>query len=276
MAKKERKPKSKAAKIVEYILLGVFGALFCFVLAGNISSMVHKKENYGQPIRFGMGTFQIRTSSMEPEIGKGTVVISMKEDVTQFEDRLKNNQKVDIVFANIDVDVDVDYDNPLYTRGTRVVTNEVMVHRLQEVHINEDVELGKGRYIFVAAGINTLGEHSREEQHQVFTEVQYLGTVKVVSSFLGGFTKVMSSPIGLIILLLIPAGYLIVTSSMDIFKALKEEEGVEVDQKSAANGDHLSSLSDADRQRLKNELLEEMINAKKESKKNDWRKAPFN
>ena len=264
---KEKKPKSKAAKIVEGILLGIFGALFCFVLAGNISSMVNKKANYGQPIRFGMGTFQIRTSSMEPDIKKGTVVISFKEDVNKFGERLKNNETVDVVFANIDVDVDFVADNPLYTKSTRVVTNEVMVHRLKEVHVNEGVEYGKGHYIFVAAGINTQGEHSREEQHQVFTEVQYLGSVKVVSSFLGGFTKVMSSPLGLIILLLIPAGYLIVTSSMDIFKAFKEQDAQEASGSVSASGEHLSKLSDKDKQRLKEELLEEMIKAKREGKK---------
>lgn len=269
MAKKEKKAKSKARKIAEYILLGLFGAFFTFVLAGNISSMVHKKENYGQPIRFGMGTFQIRTSSMEPDIGKGTIVISLKEDTTKFEERLANNETIDVVFANIDVDADFTPNNPLYTPDHRVVTNEVMVHRLQEVHVNEDVEFGKGRYIFVAAGINDEGEYSKKAQHQVFTEVQYLGTVKVTSAFLGGFTKVMSSPIGLIVLLLIPAGYLIATSSIDIYKALKEEEDAENSAPAPTGSERLDSLSAEERARIKNELLQEMLEKKREGKKNE-------
>ena len=145
---------------------------------------------------------------------------------------MKNVEKIDVVFANIDVDADF---TPYpghegYTPDNRVVTNEPMVHRLMEVHVNKDVEFGKGHYVFVAAGINKVGEYSKINQHQVFTEVQYLGTVKVTSAFLGGFTQVMASPIGLIILLLVPAGYLIATSSIDIYKALKEEEATEEGQ----------------------------------------------
>ena len=265
MAKKEKKAKSKARKIVEYALLGVFGVIFGVVLAGNISSMIHKKDNYGQPIRFGIGTFQIRTSSMEPDIGKGTIVISKKEDTTKFAQRLQNKETIDVVFANIAVDADFTPDNPIYTPDNRVVTNEVMVHRLMEVHVNEEVELGKGRYTFVAAGINDQGEYAKKAQHQVFTEVQYLGSVKITSSFLGGFTKVMSSPIGLIVLLLIPAGYLIATSSMDIYKALKEEEAGE-EAPAPTGSERIDKLSDKDRERIKNELLEEMISKKKETK----------
>ena len=269
MAKREKKPKSKARKIVEWILLGFFGGIFAFVLAGNISSMVHRKENYGQPIRFGYGTFRIITSSMEPDIPKGTIVISKKEDLSTFEERWKNKEIIDVVFANIAVDVDFEPNNKNYTPANRIVTNAPMVHRLQEVHVNKDVEFGKGRYVFVAAGINTGGEYSKENQHQVFTETQYLGTVKVSSRVLGGFTQVMSSPIGLIIILLIPAGYLIATSSIDIYKALKEDEAGVVDKPQPTGSERIDKMSDKDRERIKNELLEEMIKAKKEEKKND-------
>lgn len=266
MEKKEKKPKSRARKIVEWILLGVFGLFFGVVLAGNISSMIHKKENYGQPIRFGVGTFQIRTSSMEPDIGQGTIVVSYKEDTKKFEERLKNKETIDVVFANINVEADFTPYNPIYTPDKRVVTNEVMVHRLMEVHVNEDVEFGKGRYIFVAAGINDEGEYSKKAQHQVFTEVQYLGSVKITSKFLGGFTKVMSSPIGLIILLLIPAGYLIASSSIDIYRALKAEEEAQGEAVVPTGSERIDKLSEKDRERIKNELLEEMLSKKKEGK----------
>ena len=79
----------------------------------------------------------------------------------------------------------------------------------------------------------------------------------------------VSSPLGLIILLLIPAGYLIVTSSIDIFKAVKEEEtqAEKVAQAEREGGARLDNISEKDRQRLKDELLEEMIKSKKEEKK---------
>ena len=270
MAEKVKKPKSKARKIIEWVLFGLFGVAACFVLAANISAMIHKKENYGQSIRFGMGTFVILTTSMEPEIGKGTMIITMKEDVSKFNSRLESGEIIDVTFANENVDVgDFEPDNETFKHGTRVVTNQIMTHRLREVHVDEEKEVGKGHFVFVASGINTQGEHSLEGQYQVFTEVQYLGTVRMVNSFLGKSMSFVSSPIGLIILLLIPAAYLITMSSIDIYKAVKENEDAgQAELHSAnSNGDHLSSMSDEERQRLKNELLEEMLEEKRKGKK---------
>ena len=272
MAEEVKKPKSKARKIIEWILFGIFGLVGGFILVANISSMIHKKDNYGQSIRFGMGTFVVLTTSMEPDIGKDTMIVTFKEDVSKFEERLKNNETIDVTFMNVKIDTDYVPDNTKYK--DRIVTDTVMTHRLREIHVNEDVEYGKGRYILIASGINTKGDYSLEGQYQIFTEAQYLGTVKISSSFLGGFMSFISSPIGLIVVLLIPAGYLIVVSGMDIFKALKEneEESGDKTESNKAGGDHLSNISDKDRERLKNELLEEMMKAKKEGKKNDWRK----
>ena len=71
----------------------------------------------------------------------------------------------------------------------------------------------------------------------------------------------------LIILLLIPAVYLLVSSSIDIFKTLKEsEEKEEAESSNRVADERLSSLSEEDRARLKKELLNEMVKAKREEK----------
>ena len=70
-----------------------------------------------------------------------------------------------------------------------------------------------------------------------------------------------------VLLTALDAYVLIVVSSMDIFKAVKEEEAKQNSDK--LEGEHLSNLSEKDRQRLKDELLEEMIKAKKEAKKEE-------
>ncbi len=274
MAEKVKKEKSKARKIIEWILFGVFGVACAFVLAANISAMVNKKKNYGQSIRFGVGSFIILTDSMEPEINKNDFILTYKEDVNKFEERLAKGETIDVTFMNIQVDVgDFEPDTEVFKgHNPTSPTNVPMTHRLREVHINEGKDFGQGRYTFVAAGINIGGfESEREFQYQVFTEVQYLGTVKSVNPFMGRFMNFLSSPIGLIVLLLIPAGYLIVTSSIDIFKAVKAaEEGEGSSNSSETNvtdADRLSKISNSERERLKNELLEEMIKEKKESKK---------
>ena len=275
MAEKVKKEKSKARKIVEWILFGVFGVACVFVLAANVSAMVHKKDNYGQSIRFGVGTFVILTDSMEPEIKKNDFIITYKENVQKFSERLEKGENIDVTFMNIQINAaGFEPDTQAFKDEGHPTdaTNVPMTHRLREVHMNEDVELGKGRYLFVASGINTKGFEAREGQYQIFTEKEYLGTVKSANSGLGKFMNFVSSAWGLIILLLVPGIYLIVISSIDIFKAVKEQEEAEanssaVDSHINNNEDHLSNISQADRERLKNELLEQMIKEKKEGKK---------
>ena len=272
--KRVKKPKSKARKIIEWVLFGVFGVAFAFVLIGNVDAMIHKNENYGQSIRLGVGTFVILTDSMEPEIKVNDAIITMKEDVNTFKERLDKQETIDVTFANERINVVFVPDSPEFRRPESecVVSNQIMTHRLREVHIDESVPFGEGRYIFVASGINFQepdGEinYNKQGQYQLFTEKQYLGTVKIVNTFIGGFMNFVSSPFGLIILLLIPAGYLIVVSSMDIFKALKENEESQANAK--LEGDHLSNISDKEKERLKKEMLEEMMKAKREEKKDE-------
>ena len=267
--KKVKKPKSKARKIIEWVLFAIFGVLFAFVLAGNISGMIHRDENYGQSIRFGVGSFIVLTSSMEPEIAKDSAIITYKEDVSSFKQRIDNGEEINITFANILIDTDFEPDTPEFKRingGTMVVSNQVMTHRLKEVHIDESVEYGKGRYMFVATGINNEGDYAKIGQYQLFTEAQYLGVVKVSNAFLGKTFNFISSPIGLIILLLVPAAYLIVASSIDIFKAMNEAEETNSKTNNNSSG-KLANLSTEEKERLKKELLDEMIKAKKGDKK---------
>ena len=269
MAEKEKKPKSKVRKIIEWVLFGLFGAACILALVANISAMIHKKENYGQSIRFGVGNYIILTDSMEPEIKKKDFITTYKQDVTTFEQRLKNGEKIDVTFMNVSVNVSGFVpDTEVFKKagGPTSPTGLPMTHRLREVHYIEK-EDGSGTYVFVASGINTQGFESREGQYQIFTEKEYIGTVKHVSHFIGLFMSFISSAWGLIILLLVPAGYLIVIYSIDILKAVKDVEEKEEIESKNNTGDHLSGISAKDRERLKNELMEEMLKQKKEGKK---------
>ena len=64
--KREKKPKSKAVKIIEWVLLGIFLLVFGFLGAAQIDGMVNKNKNNDEEIRFGVGTFIVLTNSMEP------------------------------------------------------------------------------------------------------------------------------------------------------------------------------------------------------------------
>lgn len=263
--KKPRKKKSLTRKIIEWTLIGIFGAFAAFIIAGNIQGEIKKSENFGQSIRFGVGNFIVLTDSMEPEIPQDSAIITYKQDISDLVSDFNSGKVVDLAFADVYTGLVPESfvpDNELFQEGERTpFTNRIMTHRLREIHVREDVQFGKGRFVFVASGINDKGMLSLKTQYQTFTEVEYLGTVKVSNQFLGKVFTFIVSPFGLIIILLIPAAYLITVSCIDIFKALKSSENEEA---SGSGEGNLANISSKDRERLKKELLDEMINKKKD------------
>ena len=262
-----KKKKSKTRSIIEWVLFGVFLAFFAIAGAAVVDSMIHKKDNYGQSLRFGVGTFVVLTNSMEPEYKQGSAIITYKQDVEKLVAEFRSGKTVDITFFNCDAGISpssIDFTHEIYKNGELIITNKVMTHRLMEVHEDPNTEVGKGRYCFVTAGINSQGLYSLEKQYQLFTEQQFLGKVVLYSPVLGSMFSFVTSPIGLIVLLLIPTGYLIISYSIDIVKALKEKDEVETTEKLPNSS--LNEISDKDRERLKKELLDEMMNKKKGDK----------
>ena len=270
--KRVKRPKSKARKIIEWVLTGIFLAFFAVLMIGQVDGFVHKNDHYGQQIRLGYATFVVQTDSMEPEIKKDSAIVTYLESPEKIVERFKKGEKVDVTFIdgyNVDNENTKPWDNLELTIRTSVDTRVPITHRLREVH-----ELGDGHYVFIASGINTNSSNKtgtdsegRINQYQAFSEKELLGVVVAKSAFLGGVFNFIGSPFGLLALLLIPAFYLVITSVLDIFKAYKdpEEEAAAV----GPNGEQISGasqgkeLSEEDKKRLKEELLKEMMNKKK-------------
>ena len=274
--KKVKKPKSKARKIIEWILTGIFVALFAVIGIAQIDGMVHKKDHYNQALKFGYGTFVVQTESMEPDYKKGYALVTYYDDADKLYQMYLEGKKIDVTFY---------YDNTTYLPAARPQKPEnqvltqciepeqypIITHRVREIQVNNGVEKGNGRYIIFAAGINdsvaaATDSNGNIYQYQAFTEKALLGRVVIGSAFLGGIFSFVSSIWGLLILLLIPAFYLIITSVIDIFKAYKEPE--EATASASNNGEATTNsgtleLSEEDKKRLKEELLEEMLNKKK-------------
>ncbi len=272
---KAKKPKSKARKIIEWVLTGLFLAIFAVVGLAQIDGLVNKKNHYNQQIRFGYGTFVVQTDSMEPEYKVKTAIITYLEDADKIYKRYQSGKTIDVTFFDAytsenEYTKPLDPDNAELTKRTSV-TQYPMTHRVREIHVNENLKKGEGRYTFITAGINRNsknmfddGQEHVIDQYQAFTEKELLGVVHVNSPFLGGVFGFVSSIWGLLILLLIPSFYLIITSVIDIFKAYKEPEEVEEGPK--PEGDKPKGeveLSEEDKKRLKEELLKEMLNKKK-------------
>ena len=82
----------------------------------------------------------------------------------------------------------------------------------------------------------------------------------------------MTKPWGLLILLLIPALYLIVTSVIDIVKAAGDDDDDKVvaeASESPGGNEALSKLSKEDIERLKQDMLNEMIEEKQKAKEKE-------
>lgn len=293
--KREKKPKSKARIIIEWVLTGIFAALFVVAAIGQVGAMINKKANYNQNLPYGYGSFVVKTDSMEPKYKVNTAIITHKESGSAILEKFnkpnvsrlvseeggikvyqalwnsdtdegKKSGYVDITFMDVYTARFLAYDNDLYIQTT--VTNVPMTHRLREIHVDENETDNNKKYVFIVAGINTESEHqSAKGQYQAFTARQVLGVVIHSSPALGAFFGFISSPWGLLVFLLVPAFYLVITSVLDIFKTMKdpEEEGAEGEKTSEGKSkapSSLDSLSEEDKERLKREMLDEMMNKK--------------
>ncbi|MBQ9458146.1 MAG: hypothetical protein IJU64_06595 [Bacilli bacterium] len=260
--KRVKKEKSKARRIIEWVLVGIVGVLFLAVGAGQIESMVHKDEYFSQPIRFGVGNFVVRTNSMEPEYKVNSAIITYREDPEKLYQAFLRGETIDITFMDRCTDTTeytVPEDKSLYDRT--IPTGYPMTHRVQEIHIDQSKASGQGRYTFIVAGINPEGKAAHPGQYQAFTERFILGKVVLHSDFLGAVFGFVASPWGLFVLLLIPAFYLVIVSVMDIFKAMKEP-AEEVTAEAPKKDVSLEGLSEAELKRLKDEMLQEMLSKK--------------
>ena len=281
--KRVKKPKSKARKIIEWVITGIFLALFAVIMAGQIDGMVHRKDHYDKDVRFGYGTFIVETDSMEPQYKVKTALITYLDSMEKIRQDFENGQDVDLTFVYTAIpssELTKPTSHPELTNQTNSkkdseVDGLPMTHRVVEIHIDETKKEGQGRYIFITAGINRkstwLGWHEGEPeititQYQAFTEKEVLGRVVINSPFLGAIFKFVSSVLGLLILLLIPAFYLVITSVLDIFKAYKEPEPTAEGTGATNSNGAPIELSEEDKKRLKEELLEEMMNKQKGDK----------
>lgn len=248
--KTEKKQKSKIRKTIEWVLFGIFGILFAGVLTFQIIGLTTKGSNYGVPCFGNLQLNQVLTDSMEPDYEVGTLLFVVKTDA--------NTLKVgdDVTFY--------------YSPWKTYFDNPIVTHRIREINVNENIEYGKGKYTITCGGINRNSQNAKDisggktgdclTQKQVISEKEILGKVTGQSKFLGGVYSFISSIWGLLILLIIPALYVLITSVIDLVRAAKEPD--EVTEESPK----VSKLSDKDKERLKKELIEEMMKGKNNEK----------
>ena len=254
--KKEKKPKSKARKIIDWVVTGVFVALITGVVVIQIINKTSKNQ-----FVLGPQYQKVLTDSMSPVYKVNDIIVVEKTSAADLYVRVnEKHQDVDLSFK-----WDID--------GTEVS----MTHRLQSVTYSEEIKFdpisGVGyHYTFVAHGINktsewckgTGGYYDCTGQTQEFHEDAIIGRVTRKSHIMTFATSIW----GLLILLLVPCMYLIIASVLDIFKAVKDDDevpakGAVVGEASDKPKDPLAGLSEKEKEKLKKQMLDEMLGKKK-------------
>ena len=281
MSKETKKvKKSKLRRTLEWIFLSIFGVFFVVIFGFQIVGNITKKDIFGVPNVLGTQIMMVLTDSMEPDYKVDDMIIvqeispekiynlvasnpKTKEGTIKFQDTAQNLKWIEQECLVIDTDslkIDLSF---YYSTSQLKMT---MTHRLVGIRLNEDIKEGSGRYDFFVQGINKESKNYSGDQGQAFDERVLLGKVQFGSTFLGIVYKGVTSVWGLLILILLPSGYLIITSILDIVKGLKEDD--EVTKQKVESTDGLQ-LSNEDKERLKSELLEELLNKTndKENKK---------
>lgn len=251
--KNDKKPKSKARKIIDWVVTGVFATLAVGLGTILIISKTSKNQNVFGP------TFQkVLTDSMSPTYKVNDIIVLAKTNPSDLVKRVESGKNVDVSF-----------------HWTVEGTDVSMTHRLISATYYEEVQTDpitgvNYHYTFVAHGINTKSEWCKgfggyndcTTQTQTFHEDALIGRVTRVSWFMTFATSIW----GLLVLLLVPCLYLIIASVIDICKALDDKEETETPEGKPAIGnksDPLAGLSEKEKERLKKEMLDEMLGKKK-------------
>ena len=274
MEKQEKKPKSKLRKAIEWTGTALLGIVFAFVAVCNVAKLLTRNE-YGQGTSFGYSSYVVLTNSMEPSYKVKTAIIAYKDDP----------QKICDMFDEIkDLNLEMDDERNInltffdaykgkHPTGIDSINNQtspikaVMTHQMFKYEIDESKTEGQGRYIFFVHGINTESENYKPNQYQVFTEKELLGRVVQNSVVLGDISQFLTSVWGLFICLLLPALYLIISSVIDVYKAVKmkeDEEDLVVDTQDGSTS--VNEISEEQYEKLKKEMINEMINGKSKGK----------
>lgn len=256
--------KPKKSKIKK-ILTWVFGGLFAAIIA--LSATIVIGTRTGDGYVFGKYQFPIvLTDSMCPDypVNSGLVIKKVHP-------------------SNIKVGDDVMFKWVITVGGQDMETN--MTHRIFEVTKNP--EGAQYAYTYKAHGINTHSEFCKvpgetgmeygdctditdSNNVQIFHETSVVGKVVAKSVVMGGFMTFVQSPFGLIVLILVPAFYVMITSVIDIFKKLPDDDDEEPATAGATNTgtkvpetkpgeDPLAGLSEEEIEKLKKQLYKELL-----------------
>lgn len=241
-----QKPKKKLFDRIMTAFLGIFIGLV--VLVEGVG-MISARSNYGVPNFFGYQTMVVLTSSMEPTLPVDAAIV-----VQRIDDFSTLNASTDLLSKDGDI---------ISFRTEIDGQSAIITHRIVAIRIEG------GKYKF-----DTKGDKNPNQIFQDYNISQdmVLGKVIYMSVGLGKVQKILSNPVVMFLLVLIPLGYIVFLSIRDFVKALKQKPVEEVTLPvSTISDEELAKIKEAEKaalkeairlekERLKEELHKEMEN----------------
>lgn len=241
--KPKKKKKSLAKKIIDIVVYAFFGSLVAVAFAGLISSKMNDGYvfNYMFPV--------VLTDSMCPDYPVETMLIvkKVKPEEIKIGDDITFKWRINGQMFN-------------------------MTHRISDIQVDETKELGKGRYKFTAHGINKEskfcgfqkpdGEWIYDDctwQTQEFNETRVVGKAVGHNKFLGGAYTFFSKPVGLMVIIGIPAMYILISCVLDMFKKAPDEEEKNKPRVRTIENGVLTGLTVEEKEKLKKQMLDELL-----------------
>lgn len=235
IVEKEKEKKPLWRRITGWLMTAIVIGAVGFFAAFMINGQINKDKHYGVNMFLGTSTLIVQTDSMEPDYMVGSAIF-VKEIEPQ----------------------DIKIDDDLTFHWEQGGQSLIVTHRVKGITQDEN-----GTYFFECHGINTESDQCTwdcTDQFQNVPDYWVIGKVTGNSKAFGKLYSFFTTIWGLIILLAIPAGYLITTSVIDIVKAAKMEDEQEAKPVEAVAG--MEGLSPEDIARLKEEMLNEIIEQK--------------
>lgn len=248
-AKKKKGPLSYVRKVFDYLMI----AFIAVIAIAEVVGLATRSSNYGVPNIFGYQFLVVATDSMAVDengeevypVGIGLIC-----------------QKVDVETIDVGDDITFYWDE---VQGT-------ITHRVYQVNTDENGVATS----FLCHGINTNATFYSPSQYQDVPVDQVLGKIVSKSYALGNFLTAMQTPYVVVLLIIIPAALIAISSIIDMvnIKKLSEEEleekyGEGKGKKKKPNedpDDPLASLSEEEKEALKKQMIEEMLDPKKGDK----------
>lgn len=232
----ENEKKTTPRKVLTITLNSLFYVIIVVLLIFSLANIKVKKENDIANV-FGVGFLSVQSNSMlgdqEDSFEKGDMIFVKMLD----EASVQELEVGDIVTY---------YDMSIRAFNT---------HRIVEINFDEE-------YIITQADYNPVAQNTSTEPDQPITFDQALATYQSKVSGLGNTLDYLQSPTGFALFIILPVVFILVFEGIVLGRNILALNRTKMEEKFAKEKEDTQKLLEAEKEKLRQELLAEMQNEK--------------